>query len=383
MSDAVENSWIARAKTVAEDVLSRHADDVDRCARWPEESVAALAQSGLLGLPIGGALGGAGEGPAAFAGVAGALAEKCASTAMIYVMHVCATQVIASARQFDQRNAVLGAIASGKHLTTLAFSERGSRSHFWAPVSQAVAADGGVRITADKSWVTSAGRADSYVVSTRSAGREEPLATTLYYVPRDAPGCQVGAPFDGLGLRGNASSSVQLTNVARGAADCLSDEGEGFSTMLNVVLPWFQLGSAAVWTGVARAATKSTRQHLRGSRFEHLGETLASLPNQRARLARMQTLVDVHEAFLGRVASRMEHPASDTMLAVLESKAAASQMALDVTELAMKACGGAAFSRRLSVERNFRDARAAAVMAPTTDVLYDFIGKNLLEMPLF
>ena len=45
--------------------------------------------------------------------------------------------------------------------------------------------------------------------------------------------------------------------------------------------------------------------------------------------------------------------------------------------------GGAAFSKHLSVERHFRDARAAAVMAPTTDVLYEFIGKSLLDMPLF
>ena len=41
------------------------------------------------------------------------------------------------------------------------------------------------------------------------------------------------------------------------------------------------------------------------------------------------------------------------------------------------------FSRRISVERNFRDARAASVMAPTTDVLHDFIGKALCGMPLF
>ena len=83
------------------------------------------------------------------------------------------------------------------------------------------------------------------------------------------------------------------------------------------------------------------------------------------------------------VAQRMENPGPDTMLAVLESKAAAAEMALNVTDMAMRSCGGAAFSRHLSVERNFRDARAASVMAPTTDVLYDFVGKTLLELPLF
>ena len=51
--------------------------------------------------------------------------------------------------------------------------------------------------------------------------------------------------------------------------------------------------------------------------------------------------------------------------------------------LAMRTGGGASFGCRLSVERNFRDARAASVMAPTTDVLYDLIARTLLEMPLF
>ena len=68
---------------------------------------------------------------------------------------------------------------------------------------------------------------------------------------------------------------------------------------------------------------------------------------------------------------------------MLESKACAAETALDVTDACMRLCGGAAFSRHLPVERFFRDARAGAVMAPTTDVLYDFIGKALVGMPLF
>jgi alkylation response protein AidB-like acyl-CoA dehydrogenase len=107
------------------------------------------------------------------------------------------------------------------------------------------------------------------------------------------------------------------------------------------------------------------------------------LPNLRAELARMQITADAQGAFVHQVAWRMENPQPDTMLAVLESKAAANEAALEVTDLAMRACGGTAFSGRLTVERNFRDARAGSVMAPTTDVLYDFIGKAVLGMPLF
>jgi alkylation response protein AidB-like acyl-CoA dehydrogenase len=74
---------------------------------------------------------------------------------------------------------------------------------------------------------------------------------------------------------------------------------------------------------------------------------------------------------------------ADALVPILECKAAAAEAALEVTDLAMRCCGGAAFSRHLAVERNFRDARAAGVMAPTTDVLYDFIAKALLGLPLF
>ena len=75
--------------------------------------------------------------------------------------------------------------AGGDHLSTLAWSERGSRSHFWAPMSQATSENGHVTISAEKSWVTSAGHADGYVVSTRRPGAENFTDTTLYLVLRE------------------------------------------------------------------------------------------------------------------------------------------------------------------------------------------------------
>ena len=73
----------------------------------------------------------------------------------------------------------------------------------------------------------------------------------------------------------------------------------------------------------------------------------------------------------------------DTLLRLLEVKAAAGETATEVTDLAMRVCGGAAFRKEGGVERNFRDARAGTVMAPTTDALYDFIGKAICGMPVF
>jgi alkylation response protein AidB-like acyl-CoA dehydrogenase len=97
----------------------------------------------------------------------------------------------------------------------------------------------------------------------------------------------------------------------------------------------------------------------------------------------MQVAADGQQAVLDHTADLMERPGPATLLAVLGCKAAAGDAALLVTDLAMRACGGAAFGRRLSVERHFRDARAASVMAPTADLLYDFVARAVLEMPLF
>ncbi len=378
-----DNVWLKRAETAAREVLAQHAVRVDQTGCWPVESLAELARSGLMGLTVPAPFGGAGEGPVTFATVTRLLAQSCASTAMIYLMHTCGTQHLVAAKELPRRDELLRDIAAGRHLTTLAFSETGSRSHFWAPVSQAQVFGTSYRLTAEKSFVTSAGQADSYIVSTRSAGRTEPLASTLYLVPRNVSGLTATGKWDGLGLRGNASGPLRLENVTVPATSRLCNEGDGFQAMLNIALPWFQLGASAVAVGIARAAVEGTRQHLLASKLEHLGQSLAALPNLRARLAQMQVTVDTQQAFLEQVAGQMANPGPATMLTVLESKAAAAEAALQVTDLAMRTCGGAAFGRRLSVERNFRDARAGSVMAPTTDLLYEFIGKSLLDMPLF
>jgi hypothetical protein len=82
-------------------------------------------------------------------------------------MHTAAAVTVAAAPPAGVPD-MLAALARGEALGTLAFSEKGSRSHFWAPVSNAVVEGESIRIRADKSWVTSAGFADVYVVSSGS-----------------------------------------------------------------------------------------------------------------------------------------------------------------------------------------------------------------------
>jgi alkylation response protein AidB-like acyl-CoA dehydrogenase len=372
------------AQEIADRVIAPSAANNDRQGSFPREAVRELGKAGLLGLTVAKEHGGAGLGPRAFVDVLSALAEADGSVGMIYLMHMMGTACITAAPTASSHAPTLKRIAAGEHLTSLAFSEKGSRSHFWAPVSRATKHGAHVHINAYKSWVTSAGEADSYVVTTLAPDAATPTDTTLYLVDAKGAGVRTEAPWDGLGLRANASSPVVLEGVEVSDSERLTDEGKGFKTKLEVVLPMFNLGQACVGLGLCRAATKATLHHLKTARFEHLGESLGeALPNLRAQLAQMQITTDQLAAFIDDTVGHFEKPSAATMLRALQVKAAAGEAAIDVTSLAMRTCGGAAFSKHTGVERFFRDAHAGAVMAPTGDVLREFIGKALLGIPLF
>jgi alkylation response protein AidB-like acyl-CoA dehydrogenase len=375
---------LSQTKEINHRVLNPAARQNDKEGRFSTEAVEALGHAGLLGLMLPADIGGVGLGPRTFAAVTATLAEADASVAMVYLMHICATATIAAARQGAGVAPVLKAIGAGGHLSTLAFSEAGSRSHFWAPVSRARRNGAGVEITAKKSWVTSAGCAQSYVVSTLAPEGTGPTDSTLYLIPAGLRGLSVEGTWDGLGLRANASAPMVLAGCEVSPELQLTDDAQGFQAMLNVVLPLFNLGTAAVALGLCRAAVAATVAHLKSARFEHLGQTLGeSLPTLRAQLATMQIDTDGLSMRVDDLVEHLEQPSDTTLLRVLETKAAAGDVAIGVTSTAMRVCGGSAFSKHLNIDRLFRDAHAGAVMAPTGDVLREFIAKAILGIPLF
>src|ERR1700733_4114841 len=161
------SQWSYRAELlrVIDEVVAPGAAEVDASGTFPRKQVDALGAAGLLALTVPAGFGGGGAGLREAADVTRELGSVCGSTAMVVTMHYAAVAAMTAAGDKE----TLTAIASGGHLSTLAFSEKGSRSHFWAPLSSAVPLDDGrtVRLDASKSWVTSAGHADSYVWSSR------------------------------------------------------------------------------------------------------------------------------------------------------------------------------------------------------------------------
>jgi alkylation response protein AidB-like acyl-CoA dehydrogenase len=368
---------LPRVDAICADVVSAHAIAVDREAAFPSAAIGALREAGLLGLISSPEVGGMGAGPKTAALVVERLARSCASTAMVTCMHYSGAAVLEKLGSESIRREV----ASGRHLSTLAFSEAGSRSHFWAPVSSARASGDAVLLDAQKSFVTSARSADAYVWSSRPIAADG--ASTLWLVPRGTPGIAIPAPFDGLGLRGNDSAAIVANNASIPAENRLGADGGGFDAMMGIVLPWFSVMNAGCSIGIMEAAVTATAAHAAATSHVHLGSKLADLPTIRASIAKMKIRTDQCRTLWLDTLDAIESARPDAMLRVLECKAAAGEGALEVTAAAMRVCGGAAYRKDVGVERQFRDAQAASVMAPTTDQLYDFIGKAVCGLPLF
>jgi alkylation response protein AidB-like acyl-CoA dehydrogenase len=368
---------IELATQLVEGVVKEQAASVDAKASFPRDGINAFLKSGLGGLTCSTDVGGMGQGPRAAVEVVSKLATACASTAMVVMMHYAATAVIEALGSTDVRKDV----AAGKRLATLAFSEPGSRSHFWASLGTAAKNGGNVTLNGKKSFVTSGSNADLFVWSSKPLAGSE--MSSLWLVPRDTAGVTAHGGFDGLGLRGNDSCPVTAENASVPEKNLLGQDGAGFKYMLEIVLPTFNVCSAGVAVGIMEAALGATTAHAGGARFNHLDSALRDLPTIRAYIARMQIKTDMVRSLLLDTLTAMETGRADAVLRVLESKAAAGETATEVTDLAMRVCGGAAFRRDVGVERMFRDARAGTIMAPTTDQLYDFIGKAVCGMDLF
>jgi isovaleryl-CoA dehydrogenase len=378
---------VARAQELARQVAAEHvaprAEEVDRDALWPEHSLRALGDAGLLGLHVPERLGGLGLGYQALAVTTEEIGAACGSSGLVYGMHCVGAAVIAAKAGPDHEERFLRPIAAGRHVTALALSEPGTGVHFYLPGSRYTREDGVYRIDGEKSFVTSGGHADSYVLSVVAAGAElDPGSFATVLLERDTPGLEWGPQWDGLGMRGNSSRSATLKGARVPVRNLLGEEGDETWYIFEVVAPYFITAMAGVYLGIARCAVDEAVRHLGGRRYDHTGEVVGAADLLAHRLGELWTTVErsrrllYHAAFLADCGSPEARPA------LFAAKADVAEAAVTAANEAMTLAGGIAFGRSGRLGRALRDARAGHVMSPTTDLLRTWLGRVLMGHPL-
>jgi isovaleryl-CoA dehydrogenase len=375
---------LERAETIARDVLRPNVEEEDRDALWPEPGMRALAAMGLMGLNAPTAAGGHGLGLEALVAVSRILARENPSAALCYAMHCVGTAVIAAQATPDQTERFLRPIAAGQHITTLALSEPGTGAHFYLPETR-VRRDGDEYvIDGVKSFITNGSHADSYVMSTAAPSDEESGEGVFnaVLVEEGVPGLEWQDRWRGFGMRGNSSRTARLEGVRVPAGNILGREGDQLWYMFEVVTPYFLAAMAGTYLGIAEAAVDIAAEHLGSRRHSHTGDLLGANATLAAELGSMWIELEAARQLVLTAARRADAGAADGLPGVLACKAAASRVAVSLTDRALQLTGGMGYRENSHLSRLLRDARAGHLMAPTTHILEMWLGRALLGMPL-
>lgn len=372
------------AEEVTRSVIAPKSMQVDRDAAWPEHSMKALADAGLLGLHVPRRTGGHEQGLLALAVLGETIARGCGSSSLCYSMHCVGTAVISAKATPYLEDRYLAPIAENKHITSLALSEMGTGAHFYLPQTKLERTDDDFIVNGVKQFVTNGSYADSYVISTKaSTGDAEVGDFNCLMIDKDTRGITWLDPWRGFGMRGNSSRAMRIENAELPIANLLGEEGDQIWYIFEVVAPYFLIAMAGTYVGLAQAALDITLNHLQNRRYQHSGEILANIHVLQRRVAEMHMNVQKTRSLLWRAAYLGDISDPNAMIEIMSAKADAADLAVRVTNDAMTCCGGSAYRENSELTRLLRDARAGHVMSPTTDLLKSWSGRLLLGLPLF
>ena len=385
MAKRDEESIRQELRTLVEEVVRPRADRVDREGIFPRENLNALGEAGWNGVLLPKELGGLGRDHVAFALAAEELGGACASTALVYVMHVGAAQTIALYGNGDQKERWLRPARQGI-IGTYSTSEKASGGHWWFNFSQAQRAGDDYLLNAEKSFTTSSGQADYYVLQTRSPGAQGPTDITFFIVDGKLPGISAG-PWEALGVHGNHSGPIRYQDVRVPARDRLGSEGQGKDIIYHGVSPVYLIGLGAAWHGVARGALTAVTAYAQATVHRDFERRLADYQVLRQQLGEAKILVESLRPWQESLARQLDAlqargvPQGELLIPLTEFKVHAAEVANRVTRLALDVSGGYGYKRG-PLERAFRDARAAIGMGPSNNIAREWIGKTLVGLPL-
>ena len=313
-----EADWKRVAHRLAVEVLAPDAERIDREGEFPSKNIKALGQAGLLGLTVSTEKGGPGGSVKSLALVIEELAQGCASTAMCYTMHMSGLLVIASLVEGPQIDAFLKPIVDGKRLNSFAMSEPGSGNRLWHMDSYAQRDGDDYIIDSFKSFATSTGHADTYLVPVRANAGVGPNDLSLFLIDGKDENIKPIGKWDGLGIRGNSSTPVHFDKCRVPAFNRLGSETCGFSTIFAYSLPVYQVGLSALNLGIAQAAYAAALAHVKKRIHSDTGQALSNLETVQRYIAEMKLRIDQTRHLVYRVAQL-----SDNALALFDELAKA------------------------------------------------------------
>jgi alkylation response protein AidB-like acyl-CoA dehydrogenase len=382
---ARQQKLIDKARELAMDCFEPRAAELDRTAQFPVADYDDLREAGFLGLCVPEAHGGLGADLETYCLVSEQLAMGNASTALTYNMH-CLTMLMmgemADAHDMDEakrtRHETLRArnfaeviedgvfygqphsepVEDGE--TDQVFTVGGRR---FGTTADKVA--GGYRLNGRKFFVSLSDAADYFATPAILNVDGEFISRTLYLkVPRNADGLTFSGDWDAIGMRATVSRNMELRDVF------VPDDGEilppGVFGGLYLNSAHGPLLFSATFLGLMQRAYAFTLDYLTGG-VPGAAAKDAVGPVMGNGIADMLFKVEAARAlYLRSVSEAKLTPTHEIRQRARAAHVMVQRTVVEVTQEAVRVCGGRALLKQFPLERFLRDAQAASVMRPWT-----------------
>ena len=372
---ADQEAFVARARTFARERVQPAAAHIDEAGEYPRALVAEAAALGLMGVNIPASFGGAGRDYVSYALAMEAVSQASATLAVILsVNNSLVAEPLLEHGTDAQRTEWLGPLASGKRIGAFALSEADAGSDAANQKATAREEAGHYVINGTKVWVANAEVADVAIVfaSTNPGARSRGISAFL--VPLDSPGI-TRRPKDSLGVRGLGCMDLELRDVRVPVNARIGEVDRGFRLAMRA-LEGGRIAIAAQALGIGMAALDQALCYAR--QREAFGQTIGNFQAVQFQLADLAADLEAARMLTWRAAAMHDHLGRAPLEAAM-AKLHASEAAHRSADRAMQILASEGYRRGSTVERLFRDVRAAEIYQGTSEVQRMVIAERLLD----
>lgn len=363
------------AKEFAEKHIAPVARELSEKVGFPEAIYEEIKKEGYLKLLIPKEMGGLGGDIYDHSEIIRAFSEKSATVGLTYMMHNVALNIVLNAGKEELKQKIVKEVVEEGKTLALAYSESGSGVSFYYPETTAEKKGDKWLINGSKSMVTSAEYASYYMVIAKTG--EGAADTDNFCVPIESDGLEFKMErWNGIGLRGNVSCPMYMDNMELDEMYRTGDNNSGMEQILTLVAPLFIQGLASVYSGLNVAISNEAIMHATDRTFPD-GSKLSEVDTIKLHLSTIY-----NNAFAGVSATREAALAArrgdeDALPKILAARVIAIENVTESGKLGMQVGGGRAYSQFRNFAYYLADALAGQVMAPSLDILHQWIGSVL------
>jgi alkylation response protein AidB-like acyl-CoA dehydrogenase len=231
-------------------------------------------------------------------------------------------------------------------------------------------------LSGEKHLITFGTICDYWLLFARVAGTRRADGTVALLVDRRAPGANVTAMDESMGVRGTDHARLSFDRAPVPVANRLGDEGQGLAIALGGFLTPSRISVAMSCVGLARRAQELAIEY--AGKRETFGKTLAQRQAIRFMIAENATDIEAARQLVLHAARRWEADDPDAAMLSSMSKLQAVEMLTRVTDKALQIHGGIGFWQPNAIERVYRDARAQRFEEGTNEIQKTVIARELL-----